>query len=140
MTEQVLPIFEAHARGTKPSAQRVLQVMHANLPETQVFPGPAPGAVEHSGNRLALNQPFQLGDVVSKRAFVLVLANELCRRYFERSPRPNAIHLRFAGLLDKPCEEQFGLFEASCFSALANSPPADALVDIIILIGSLDGA
>jgi hypothetical protein len=43
---------------------------------------------------------------------VLVIANELCRRYFERSPRPNAIHLRFAGLLDKPCEEQFGLFEA----------------------------
>lgn len=35
------------------------------------------------------HQAFQQGDVAQKRAFVLVLANELCRRYFERSPRPN---------------------------------------------------
>ena len=63
-------------------------------------------------------------------ALVLVLQHKLRRGLLEGSRRPYAVDLRLTGLFHHSCEVPFRFFELSCASALANSPPEDALVDM----------
>ena len=74
--------------------------------------------------------PLQPADVVVEAALVLVLQHKLRRRLLERASRPHTVHLGLPCLFHHSREFPFRFFELSCASALANSPPEDALVDV----------
>ena len=61
---------------------------------------------------------------------MLVLQHKLCRGLLEGSSGPDAVDLGLPGLFHHSREVSFRFFELSCASALANSPPEDALVDV----------
>ncbi len=75
-------------------------------------------------------QVFQKTNIPAEASLVLVLQYKLGCRLLERPGGPDAVDLRLPNLLHQSGQESLGLFELSCSSALANSPPADVLVDV----------
>ena len=76
------------------------------------------------------NRPFSRLTSSSMAALVLVLEHKLRRGLLEGSRGPDAVDLGLSGLFHHSREVPFCFFELSCASALANSPPEDALVDV----------
>ncbi len=76
------------------------------------------------------HQPLQPTDIIRQAAFMLVLQHKFRRGLLEGSSRPDAVNHRLPGLLHQSGEEPFRFLDVSCFSALANSPPADTFVDM----------
>ena len=76
------------------------------------------------------HQQIQLDDVAGKAPLVLVL-KYILRRCLVKGPRgPDAVDLSLTGLFHYSREGPFCFFELSRASALANSPPEEALVDM----------
>ena len=63
---------------------------------------------------------------------MLVFQHKLGRGLFEGPSGPDAVDLGLSRFFHHSCEVPFGFLELSCASALANSPPEDALVDMPI--------
>src|SRR5436853_5839941 len=76
------------------------------------------------------HDPFQATDVVAQASLVLVLKHKLRRGLLEGSRGPYAVDVSLTGLFHHSREMRFRCFELSCTSALANSPPEQALVDM----------
>ena len=76
------------------------------------------------------HQSLESAHVVIDAPLVLVLQHKLCRGLLERSSRPDAVDLGLPRLFHHSREVLFGFFELSCASALANSPPEEAFVDM----------
>jgi hypothetical protein len=61
---------------------------------------------------------------------VLVFEHEFRRGLLEGSNRPDAVDVSLPGFFHHSREVSFRFLELICASALANSPPEDALVDM----------
>src|SRR5436190_23993993 len=69
-------------------------------------------------------------DIVTDAALLLVFEHELGSGLLECTHRPHTVDIGLSGLFHHSCELPFRLFEPSCASAAANSPPEDDLVDV----------
>jgi len=76
------------------------------------------------------HEMLELDKIGCQTSLVLVFEHKLCCGLLERSSGPDAVHLSLPFFFHQPCEVTFRFFKMTCLSALANSPPADAFVDM----------
>ncbi len=76
------------------------------------------------------HQLLQTPDITGKATFVLVFEDKFCSGLLKGPYWPHPIDLCLPGLLRQPREVALCLFEFRRASALANSPSADAFVDV----------
>jgi hypothetical protein len=73
---------------------------------------------------------FEPAYIVPNAPLVPIFEHELRSSLLKSSRRPDSVKQGLSRLLHQSCEELLRFLNFTCFSALANSPPADAFVDV----------